>query len=167
MFWRSDLQYDPISDVYHCAGEKRLGTSNTMHEARRFCIVKANSTATYARLNRSAVRRSGFARFHAISTKPRVILRVRSLGPRPSSNQGASAKRSRCGRAHLKRILRLGRLRLSGPRGAQDGLFWPPSLRTCAGSQPWWRGERGKTATGTRSLARSLFITPTYFRLRS
>src|SRR4051794_39330495 len=32
--------------------------------------------------------------------------------------------------AHLKRILKLGRLRLRGPRGAQDGSFWPPSLRT-------------------------------------
>ena len=45
---------------------------------------------------RAAVRRFRFARFRAIGTKP-LVMRVPSLGPRPSSNQGASAKRSRCG----------------------------------------------------------------------
>jgi hypothetical protein len=35
-------------------------------------------------------------------------------------------------------ILRLGRLRPRGPRGAQDELFLPPSLRTCGGSQRLW-----------------------------
>jgi Transposase DDE domain len=42
--------------------------------------------------------------------------------------------------AHLKRILRLGRLRLRGPRGGQD-LFWPPSLRICGGSHHWSVGH--------------------------
>jgi hypothetical protein len=30
-FSRSDFQYDPTSDVYHCPGGKRLGTSGTVH----------------------------------------------------------------------------------------------------------------------------------------
>ena len=41
--------------------------------------------------------------------------------------------------AHLKRILKLGRLRFRGPRGAQDEFVWPPSLRTCGGSHRWLR----------------------------
>jgi hypothetical protein len=31
-FSRSDFQYDPTGDVYHCPGGKRLGTSGTVHE---------------------------------------------------------------------------------------------------------------------------------------
>jgi hypothetical protein len=39
--------------------------------------------------------------------------------------------------AHLKRILRLGRLRLRGPCGAQDEFTLAPSRRTYAGSRSW------------------------------
>ena len=31
-FSRSDFQYDPTNDLYHCPGGKRLGTSGTIHE---------------------------------------------------------------------------------------------------------------------------------------
>src|SRR5229473_838746 len=41
-----------------------------------FSIWPESTTATVANSKRSAVRRSHFARFHAISTKPLVILRV-------------------------------------------------------------------------------------------
>jgi hypothetical protein len=34
-FSRSDFQYDPTSDVYHCPGGKRLGTSGTVHEGKK------------------------------------------------------------------------------------------------------------------------------------
>jgi hypothetical protein len=33
-FSRSDFRYDPTSDVYHCPGGKRLGTSGTVHEGK-------------------------------------------------------------------------------------------------------------------------------------
>jgi hypothetical protein len=33
-FSRSDFQYDPASDVYHCPGGKQLGTSGTVHEGK-------------------------------------------------------------------------------------------------------------------------------------
>jgi hypothetical protein len=58
-----------------------------------FSIWRESTTATVANSERSAVRRSRFARSHAISTRPLVILRVPSLGPRPSSNQGAQEDR--------------------------------------------------------------------------
>ncbi|MBR1301254.1 transposase [Bradyrhizobium sp. AUGA SZCCT0042] len=37
----------------------------------------------------------------------------------------------------LERILKLGRLRLRGPRGAQESLLLLPSPRTCGGSRRW------------------------------
>jgi hypothetical protein len=37
--------------------------------------------------------------------------------------------------AHLKRILRLDRLRLGGPNGARDESYWPPPPRICG----YWR----------------------------
>jgi hypothetical protein len=37
--------------------------------------------------------------------------------------------------AHLKRILKLGRLRLRGREAPRMSSFWPPSLRTCDGSR--------------------------------
>src|SRR4029453_8871257 len=33
-FSRSDFRYDPTSDVYHCPGGKRFGTSGTVHEGK-------------------------------------------------------------------------------------------------------------------------------------
>ena len=33
-FSRGDFRYDPTSDVYHCPGGKRLGTSGTVHEGK-------------------------------------------------------------------------------------------------------------------------------------
>ena len=33
--------------------------------------------------------------------------------------------------AHLKRILRLGRLRVRGPNGAKDESYWPPPPKIC------------------------------------
>ena len=44
--------------------------------------------------------------------------------------------------AHLKRILRLGRLRLRGPAVPSSSSRWQPSPRTCAGSPSWWPGRR-------------------------
>jgi hypothetical protein len=39
-FSRSDFQYDPTSDVYHCPGGKRLGTSGTVHEGKTLLYRK-------------------------------------------------------------------------------------------------------------------------------
>jgi len=44
--------------------------------------------------------------------------------------------------AHLKRVLRLGRLRLRGPRGAQFEFTLAAIARTFAGSQSWSHGLR-------------------------
>ena len=47
--------------------------------------------------------------------------------------------------AHLKRILRLGRLRLRGPAAPSSSSRWQPSPRTCAASPSCWRGRRQRS----------------------
>jgi hypothetical protein len=54
--------------------------------------------------------------------------------------------------AHLKRTLRLDRLRLRGNREApRMSLFWPPSPRTCDGSPNWSPGRRHMRFSASRS----------------
>ena len=39
-FSRSDFRYDPASDIYLCPGGKRLRTSGTVHDGRRFSVSR-------------------------------------------------------------------------------------------------------------------------------
>ncbi|TWB62926.1 hypothetical protein FBZ94_103626 [Bradyrhizobium sacchari] len=96
-FSRSDFRYDPTSDVYHCPGGKRLGTSGApCTRAKRFCIVRASATATHARLNRSAVQKNHRARSRATYMSTPGTSPGRSLAPRASRRRDVSARRSRC-----------------------------------------------------------------------
>src|SRR5215216_2769449 len=88
--------------------------------ARRFCIAQASSTAMYAHSNPSAVQKTHRTRSRATSMSMPETLPGRLLTPKTLRSHDVSARRSRCRFAHLKRILKLGRLRLRGPRGAQD-----------------------------------------------
>ena len=56
--------------------------------------------------------------------------------------------------AHLKRILRLDRLRLrAAHEGPKMNLFWPPSPRTCDGIAKWWSpGRRHMRFSASRSV---------------
>jgi Transposase DDE domain len=69
--------------------------------------------ARAANSKRDAVRRARFARLHVTDTKPHATL----PGPWLTRRE---RKKIEMRFAHLKRILRLGRLRLRGPQGAQD-----------------------------------------------
>src|SRR5438876_7589071 len=93
-FSRSDFQYDPTSDLYHCPGGKRPGRAAQCTMTRRFCIVPAGATAVYAHSNRSAAQRNRHARSRAISMSALATLPGRSLAPRASNSRGASARRS-------------------------------------------------------------------------
>jgi len=87
--------------------------------ARRSCIVPASLTAMYAHSNRSAAQRNHHARFRVISEHARDV--ARSLAGTVAFEQSRrERKKIEMRFAHLKRILRLGRLRLRGPRGAPD-----------------------------------------------
>ncbi|MEA3154581.1 MAG: hypothetical protein QOK44_2170 [Betaproteobacteria bacterium] len=120
-FSRSDFRYDPASDVYHCAAGKTLTTTGT--------LVNDGTTLLY----RASRRDCGKCPF-----KPQCCPKEPSRKiPRDIHERARDVARSFVGTAgyeqsrrerkkiemrfaHLKRILRLDRLRLRGPRGAQD-----------------------------------------------
>jgi hypothetical protein len=93
-FLRSDFRYDPTSDAYHCPAGKILTTTGTVVNGGTTLIYLARKHDwTAANSERSAVRRSRFARFHATGTK----LPGPWLAPMGSTGRDESARRSRCG----------------------------------------------------------------------
>src|ERR1700723_2564911 len=87
---------------------------------RRFCIVPAGGTAGYARSNPSAAQRSHHARSRATSIERARDVARSFVGSEGFEQSRRERKKIEMRFAHLKRILRLDRLRLRGPRGAQD-----------------------------------------------
>ncbi len=86
-------------------------------------IAPAVMTAEPAYSSRNAARKSQPAKSCAQSTRGPAIWHATSLKPMPGSPPGASERRWRCCSAHLKRILKLDRLRLRGPQGARDAFL--------------------------------------------
>jgi transposase len=120
-FSRSDFRYDPASDVYHCPAGKTLTTTRTLvndgttllYLARKHdcdgCELKALCcpTVPFRRIPRD------------VHEHARDV--ARSLADTEAFEQSRrERKKIEMRFAHLKRILKLGRLRLRGPRGAQD-----------------------------------------------
>jgi transposase len=120
-FSRSDFRYDPTGDVYHCPAGKILTTTGT--------LVNGGTTLLYLARKRDC----DGCRLRA-QCCPKVPFRKIPRDQHEASRDIARSfagteafERSRLERkkiemrfAHLKRILKLGRLRLRGPRGAQD-----------------------------------------------
>ncbi|MDR3489062.1 MAG: IS1182 family transposase [Bradyrhizobium sp.] len=120
-FSRSDFRYDPTSDVYYCPAGKSLTTTGT--------LVNGGTTLIY--LARRHDCDGCKLRAQCCPKVPfRKVPRDRHEAARDVARSLAGTDgfdRSRRERkkiemrfAHLKRILKLGRLRLRGPRGAQD-----------------------------------------------
>jgi transposase len=120
-FSRSDFRYDPTNDVYHCPAGKTLTTTGT--------LVNGGTTLLY--LARKHDCDGCKLRAQCCPKVPfRKIPRDRHEAARDIARSFADteafeqSKRERkkieMRFAHLKRILRLGRLRLRGPCGAQD-----------------------------------------------
>jgi hypothetical protein len=94
-FSREDFRCDQSTDTYTCPAGKKLTTTG--------------------RIN------AGGAIFYRSSLLDRARDVARSLASTEAFEQSRREhKRIEMRLAHLKRILRLGRLRLQGPRGAQD-----------------------------------------------
>ena len=120
-FAREDFRYDQASDTYTCPAGKTLVTSGT--------LVNDGATLLY----RGSTMDCGTCRFKGQccpNTPARKIPRslhegardlARSLAGTPAFEQSRrERKRVEMLFAHLKRILKMGRLRLRGPKGAQD-----------------------------------------------
>ena len=119
-FSRSDFGYDPSDDVYTARVVSGLGRAAPVHEGKTLCIAQASSTAMYAHSNRRCCPKDPSRKIpRDIHEHARDV--ARSLAGTESFEQSRrERKKIEMRFAHLKRILRLGRLRLGGPRGAQD-----------------------------------------------
>src|SRR6476660_6393780 len=119
-FSRADFVFDKERNVYVCPNNKLLHTTGTVHDgyALRYRASKADCDVC------------AFKMRCCPSTPMRYVPRdlhedardvARALARTEAFEQSRrSRKRVEMLFAHLKRILRLGRLRLRGPRGAQD-----------------------------------------------
>jgi len=120
-FSREDFTYDHISDVYTCPGGKMLTTTGT--------LVNDGATMLY---RASKYDCTGCALKARCCPKDLVRKVSRSIyeGARDMAREIARSWEGRTSRrlrkkiemlfAHLKRILKLDRLRLRGPNGARD-----------------------------------------------
>jgi transposase len=120
-FSREDFRYDEVTDTYVCPTGKILTTSGT--------LVNDETTLLYRGSTRDCAPCPLKARCcpnTPVRKIPRSIYErardvARSLAGTEAFEQSRhDRKRIEMRFAHLKRILRLGRLRLRGPRGVQD-----------------------------------------------
>ena len=119
-FSRQDFRYDESTDTYLCPAGKTLTTTGWIND--EDMIFYRSSVPDCAKCNlkpkccpktpQRRVPRSVYERARDVA---------RSLAGTDAFEQSRrERKRIEMRFAHLKRILRLGRLRLRGPRGAQD-----------------------------------------------
>ena len=120
-FARADFRYDEGADTFACPAGKTLTTSGT--------LVNGGTTLLYLGRKRDCAPCRLKARCcpnTPVRKIPRSVYEhardiARSLAGTEAFEQSRrERKRIEMRFAHLKRILRLGRLRLRGPRGAQD-----------------------------------------------
>jgi transposase len=120
-FSRDDFKYDPAGDVYHCPGGTILTTTGTR--------VNDGATMLY-RASRHDCEGCALKRRCCPKEPARKIPRSIHEGARDMARQIAKSWEGQTSRrvrkkvemlfAHLKRILKLDRLRLRGPNGARD-----------------------------------------------
>ena len=119
-FSRSDFRYDPTDDVYHCPGGKRLGTSGTVHKGKTLLYRASKLDCDVCPLKPQCCPKEPLRKTPR-DTHERARDVARSfVGTEDFEQSRRERKKIEMRFAQLKRILRLGRLRLRGPRGAQD-----------------------------------------------
>ena len=119
-FSRSDFQYDPTSDVYHCPGGKRLRTSGTVHNDKTLLYRASRRDCGICPLKPQCCPKEPSRKIpRDIHEQARDVARS-FVGTEGFEQSRRERKKIEMRFAHLKRILRLDRLRLRGPRGAQD-----------------------------------------------
>jgi transposase len=120
-FSRSDFRYDPASDVYHCPAGKTLTTTRTLvNDGTTLLYLARKHDCDGCELKALCCPKVPFRRIpRDVHEHARDV--ARSLADTEAFEQSRrERKKIEMRFAHLKRILKLGRLRLRGPRGAQD-----------------------------------------------
>jgi transposase len=121
-FSRSDFRYDPTSDVYHCPAGKTLTTTGTLVNGGTTLIYLARKhDCDGCKLRAQCCPKVPFRKIPRDQHEAARDIATRSFAGTEAFEQSRrERKKIEMRFAHLKRILRLGRLRLRGPRGAQD-----------------------------------------------
>jgi transposase len=120
-FSRSDFRYDPTSDVYHCPAGKTLTTTGTLvNDGTTLLYLARKHDCDGCELKALCCPKVPFRRIpRDIHEHARDVARS-FAGTEGFEQSRHERKKIEMRFAHLKRILKLGRLRLRGPRGAQD-----------------------------------------------
>jgi transposase len=119
-FSRRDFRYDATSDAYDCPGGKQLRTSGTVHDGKTLLYRASKLDCDGCLLKPQCCPKEPARKIpRDIYEHTRDIARS-FVGTEAFEKSRRDRKRIEMRFAHLKRILRLGRLRLRGPRGAQD-----------------------------------------------
>jgi transposase len=120
-FSRSDFRYDPTNDVYHCPAGKTLTTTGT--------LVNGGTTLLYlarkhdcdgCKLRAQCCPKVPFRKIPRDQHEAARDIARSFAGTEAFEQSRRERKKIEMRFAHLKRILKLGRLRLRGPSGAQD-----------------------------------------------
>lgn len=120
-FAREDFRYDEPTDTYTCPGGKALTTTGTLVNEGATLLYRASTADCGACRLKPRCCPNTPARKVPRSLYERARDLTRSLAGTPAFEQSRrERKRVEMLFAHLKRILRLGRLRLRGPCGARD-----------------------------------------------
>jgi transposase len=118
---RSDFRYNPASDVYHCPAGKTLTTTGTLvNDGTTLLYLARKHDCDGCELKSVCCPKVPFRRIpRDIHERARDV--ARSFAETEAFEQSRrERKKIEMRFAHLKRILKLGRLRLRGPQGAQD-----------------------------------------------
>jgi transposase len=119
-FSRSDFRYDAERDAYDCPAGKELRTSGTVHEGTTLLYRASKLDCDRCALKSRCCPKEPARKIpRSIHEHARDVARS-LVGTEAFEQSRRERKRIEMRFAHLKRILRLGRLRLRGPRGAQD-----------------------------------------------
>jgi transposase len=119
-FSREDFRYDRRTDTYVCPGGKSLTTTGRINAGDTLFYRSSMIDCAKCQLKARCCPKAPFRRVpRSIFERARDVARS-LVGTEAFERSRHDRKRIEMRFAHLKRILRLGRLRLRGPRGAQD-----------------------------------------------
>jgi len=119
-FSREDFRYDPRADVYDCPGGKQLRTSGTVHDGHTLFYRASKLDCGPCLLKPQCCPKEPQRRIPRDVHEHARDLARSFAGTEAFEQSRRDRKRAEMRFAHLKRLLRLNRLRLRGPRGAQD-----------------------------------------------
>ena len=120
-FSRSDFQYDPTNDIYHCPAGKILTTTGTLVNGGTTLIYLARKhDCDGCKLRAQCCPKVPFRKIPRDRHEAARDVARSLAGTEGFEQSRRERKKIEMRFAHLKRILKLGRLRLRGPRGAQD-----------------------------------------------